>query len=206
MTTSADLPDKKTLRSQLRRARSALGATERERAAEKIVRLAVRLGLLRQGRRIGFYIPSNGEIDILPLMNRALELGVECYLPQLPSRALKKLWFTRLGEKPQHWTINRFGIPEYHDRVSKRQRIAQLDLVFVPLLGFDDQGYRIGMGGGFYDASLAFLHRRRSWRRPRLVGVAFDCQHVPAVPYDPWDVPLNLALTERRAYRFYSPR
>lgn len=199
-------PDKKTLRNALRRARNSLGTAERKHAAEQLVRRAVRLRLLRQHRRIGFYIPSNGEIDILPLMNRALELGVHCYLPQLPSRALKKLWFTRLGQKPQHWSFNRFGIPEYHDRVSKRQRIAQLDIAFVPLLGFDDRGYRIGMGGGFYDASLAYLHRRRRWRRPKLIGIGFDCQHVPEVPNDPWDVPLNLAITEQRAYRFYSPR
>lgn len=205
MNTSA-IPDKKTLRSQLRRARNAIGVAERQLAARRIVRRALHLRLLRQGRRIGFYIPNQGEFDIMPLLDRARALGVDCYLPQLPSRALKKLWFTRLGEKPQHWSLNRFGIPEYHDRSDKRLRIAQLDLVFVPLLGFDDQGYRIGMGGGFYDASLAFLHRRRNWRRPRLVGVAFDCQHVPAVPYDPWDVPLNLAITEKRAYRFYSPR
>ncbi len=202
MSSRADLPDKKTLRSQLRRARNAIGRAERRRAARRIVRRALHLRLLKQGRRIGFYIPSNNELDILPLLERARALGVDCYLPQLPSRALKKLWFTRLGEKPQHWRLNRFGIPEYHDRRDKRLRIAQLDLVFVPLLGFDDNGYRIGMGGGFYDASLAFLHRRRNWRRPRLVGVAFDCQHVPAVPYDPWDVPLDLAITERRAYVF----
>jgi len=199
-------PDKKTLRSALRRARASLGPAERKRAAEQVARRVVHLRLLRQRRRIGFYIPSKGELDILPVINRALAFGVHCYLPQLPSRALKKLWFTRLGQKPQHWSVNRFGIPEYHDRSDGRLRIARLDLVFVPLLGFDDRGYRIGMGGGFYDASLAFLHRWRRWHRPRLVGVAFDCQRVPAAPNDPWDVPLDLVVTERRAYRPYSPR
>lgn len=195
-------PDKKTLRSQLRRARASLGPRARREAAQKVARLVARLHLLRHGRRIAFYIPSKGELDSLPLLNRALAVGAACYLPKLPLRSLKRLWFTRLGNHAHHWRPNRFGIPEYDDRQAKRLRAQQLDLIFVPLLGFDDAGYRLGMGGGFYDTSLAYLHRRRQWRRPKLVGVAFDCQHVERVPHDPWDVPLDLAVTERRVYRF----
>ncbi|MBI5936943.1 MAG: 5-formyltetrahydrofolate cyclo-ligase [Betaproteobacteria bacterium] len=194
--------DKKTLRSELRRARGALGPRQRRAAALKVARLAARLHLLRHDRRIGFYIPSKGEIDILPLMNRALAVGAPCYLPKLPLRSLKRLWFTRLGNHAHHWRLNRFGIPEYDDGQAKRLRAQQLDLIFVPLLGFDDAGYRLGMGGGFYDTSLAYLRRRRQWRRPKLIGVAFDCQHVARVPHDPWDVPLDLAVTEKRIYRF----
>ena len=76
------------------------------------------------------------------------------------------------------------------------------DVVFMPLLGFDLRGFRIGMGGGFYDASLAFLGRRRSWRRPRLIGLAFEAQRVDRLPEDEWDIPLDGVLTERRYYRF----
>ncbi len=195
-------PDKKALRAGLRRARAAIPAAERLHAARQVERLAVRLGLLRPGRRIGFYIPAKGELDILPLLDRAQALGVACFLPIVPGHFHKKLWFSRLGEHEHLWGVNRFGIPEYHDWRRKRVRAHRLDLIFVPLLGFDARGYRIGMGGGYYDSSLAFLRLRRSWRRPRLVGVAFDVQRVERVPDDPWDVPLDLAITERRVYRF----
>ncbi len=66
----------------------------------------------------------------------------------------------------------------------------------MPLIGFDAHGGRIGMGGGYYDASLAFLAVRRVWRRPRLIGVAFSAQEVEYIPLDPWDIPLDGILTE----------
>lgn len=156
--------------------------------------------LVGRSKRIGFYIPANSELNILPLLNRALWLGVNCYLPIVPHRSSRKLWFTRMGDGA-HWSLNRFGIPEYGHHLAKL-RISQLERVFVPLLGFDAQGYRMGMGGGFYDASLAYLSQRKAWRRPKLIGVGFEVQRVERLPTDPWDIPLDGVLTERAFYRF----
>jgi 5-formyltetrahydrofolate cyclo-ligase len=73
-----------------------------------------------------------------------------------------------------------------------------LDVVLVPVVGFDRRGNRLGMGAGFYDRALQRrLDARRPWRRPRLVGVAFACQELPAIAASPWDVPLDLIVTER---------
>lgn len=72
----------------------------------------------------------------------------------------------------------------------------------MPLLGFDRQGYRMGMGGGYYDSSLAFLARRRHWRRPKLIGLAFEAQARDRLPTDPWDIPLDAVITERGLHRF----
>jgi 5-formyltetrahydrofolate cyclo-ligase len=58
------------------------------------------------------------------------------------------------------------------------------------------------MGGGYYDTTLAYLLRRRLWRKPLLIGVGYECQRVEALPHDPWDTPLDAALTERRLIRF----
>ena len=95
---------------------------------------------------------------------------------------------------------NRYGIPEPMDTQPRSAR--QLDLLLIPLVGFDSAGHRLGMGGGYYDATLAFLRHRRHWRKPRLLGVAYECQKVEALPHDPWDMPLDAVLTERRLYRF----
>mgnify|MGYP001765702845 CR=1 FL=1 len=152
--------------------------------------------LLARKRRIGFYVPAKSEIDVLPLLDRAVSMGADCYLPVVPGRGLRKLWFIRLGDRPT-WVLNRYGIPEYQPPSARKVRAYQLDILFMPLLGFDAHGWRIGMGGGYYDASLAKLSRRRHWHRPRLVGVAFSVQQVDKVPHDPWDVPLNGVLTER---------
>jgi 5-formyltetrahydrofolate cyclo-ligase len=76
--------------------------------------------------------------------------------------------------------------------------VVGIDVVVLPVVGFDRRGNRLGMGAGYYDRAL---RRRqdaaRAWRRPLLVGVAFACQELPAIPASPWDVPLDLIVTER---------
>jgi 5-formyltetrahydrofolate cyclo-ligase len=100
---------------------------------------------------------------------------------------------------------NHFSIPEPVSRGRGMVKLSRLDLVLTPLVGFDAQGNRLGMGGGFYDRSFAFLRRRQSWRKPRLLGLAFDLQEVNAQTGDQtegglarqaWDVPLDGVVTE----------
>lgn len=189
--------DKRELRRLLRARRRSLSRHERQLASRGLARHAAPL-LLRH-RRIGFYLANDGEMDLTPLLNQALWRGFQCFLPAVPPRGLKKLWFTLLTGQPV-WGHNRFGIPEHwsHHWV----RAAQLDLLFIPLVGFDLHGNRLGMGGGFYDASLAYLRGRHAWRKPYRVGVAFECQKVEELPFDPWDIPLDAVVTEKRLYRF----
>ncbi len=190
--------DKYTLRRQLKAARNALKPTERRHAARASLRLALRHGLLLRAQRIGFYLPQGGEFDVHPLLDRALGMGLECYLPILPRRGR----VMRFGRVRHHTPMrpNRYGIPEPVD--AKPLRARQLDLLLMPLVGFDLLGHRLGMGGGYYDATLAFMVHRRLWRKPRLVGVAYECQRADALPHDPWDMPLDAVLTERRLCRF----
>lgn len=194
-------PEKSALRKTLRRLRREVPEAVRKAAGGAISRFALRHGLLARKRRLGLYIPAKGEIDCRPLLKRAQRLGADCYLPVVPRARQRVLWFSRLGTAPL-WRDNRYGIPEYGHRRSPRVRAGELDILFLPLLGFDSAGYRMGMGGGYYDASLAYLARRRHWHKPRLIGLAFDVQGVERLPRDPWDVPLDAVITERRYYRF----
>ncbi len=141
------------------------------------------------------YLASDSEVDTTPILERAWKLGKEIYLPVLAPFLHNRLWFTRY-ETDTPLVRNRFGIAE--PRSVHRQRIPShaLDLVLTPLVGFDAEGNRLGMGGGFYDRSFAFLCRRRHWRKPRLVGLAYDFQQLPALPAHRWDVPLNAVATD----------
>jgi 5-formyltetrahydrofolate cyclo-ligase len=101
--------------------------------------------------------------------------------------------------------VDRHGLvaPEGHGaRIAPRR----LDVVFVPLVAIDPSGTRLGMGGGFYDRLFAFRHRRNTWRKPRLVGVAYDLQRVPHITRKPWDVPLDYVITESGLHRTGSDR
>jgi 5-formyltetrahydrofolate cyclo-ligase len=73
-------------------------------------------------------------------------------------------------------------------------------VMLVPLAAFDVRGHRIGYGGGYYDRAIERLHDRGL--RPRLIGVAFDCQLVTEVPNEKHDVQLDAMLTESGLRRF----
>jgi len=192
--------DKHTLRRQLQTARKAFTPTTRRLASRASLRIALRVGLFLRAERIGFYLPQGSEFDVRPLLSQALMMKRQCYLPMLPRRG-RVMRFGRVKSKTK-MTKNRYGIAEPVDARALKAR--QLDLLLMPLVGFDHQGHRLGMGGGYYDATLAFMHRRRLWRKPRLVGIAYECQRVEALPHDPWDMPLDAVLTERQLYRFTS--
>jgi 5-formyltetrahydrofolate cyclo-ligase len=68
--------------------------------------------------------------------------------------------------------------------------------VLAPLVAFDRSGNRLGMGGGYYDRSFAYLRHRVHWRRPRLIGYAYGFQEVQALERAHWDVPLSGVVTE----------
>ncbi len=102
---------------------------------------------------------------------------------------------------------NRFNIPEPDIPPAERLQPQQLHLVLAPLVAFDSTGTRLGMGGGFYDRSFAFLRDPdyRGWR-PRLLGLGYEFQRM-AVPLArrTWDVPLDAAATEEGLYVFAQP-
>jgi 5-formyltetrahydrofolate cyclo-ligase len=191
--------NKSTLRRQLRAARSAIRPDQRRIAGRNATRLALRVGLLLRARRIGFYLPHNAEFDVTPLLNQALWMNRGCYLPVIPQRQAQPMRFGLVHDR-HIMLANRYGIHEPQDLRPLRAR--QLDLLLVPLVGFDDAGYRLGMGGGYYDATLAYLGRRRHWKKPFLVGIGYECQRVAQLPHDPWDRPLDAVLTEKRYRRF----
>ena len=201
MPPSPDPLDKAALRRELRARRKRVEPAQRRVASSRLVRLALRGNLLARGRRIGLYIPVNGEIDVLPLLKRARAMGARCCLPIVPGQDRKRMWFSQVGERPA-WVLNRYGIPEYRHPLAPRLRARALDVLVMPLLGFDARGCRLGMGGGYYDASLAYLRRFRRWRRPWVVGVAYAMQEVSSLPRDPWDIPLDAVLTEQ-GYRLF---
>lgn len=199
------MTDLRTLRQQLRAQRRDLEPHQQERLSAEIVGHLARHRLFRAARHIACYLPNDGEVDIRPLMTQAWVMGKTVYLPVLSEIHRNHLHFLPYRAEDE-LVANRFGIPEprlsLHKGVSRKMiSPAQLDLVLTPLVGFDALGNRLGMGGGFYDRTFAFLHRRRYWRKPHLLGVAYGFQQVDGevdggLPRQPWDVPLKAIVTE----------
>jgi 5-formyltetrahydrofolate cyclo-ligase len=195
-------PDTRTPspRAQLRKhclqARKTLSVAERREASHAICRRLHRSPHYWGARHIAFYWPMAVEVDLRELLGAALREGKRCYLPVL--RPGRRLWFVRYREgdvlRPSH-----YGIPEPRFRQRDALAPSLLDLVCMPLAGFDRSGTRLGMGGGYYDRSFSFLRSGRG--KPRLVGVAFSCQETAHIEREPWDVPLAGVITERAEIR-----
>ena len=187
-----------TLRQPLRTERRALSPRAQRQHAREIARQLGKLPCFLRARRIGGYQAADGEVDLSPLVARLQASHRHYYLPVLRTYPRGKLWFVR-----QRWgerlLPNRYGIPEPALR-DPRMPWA-LDLLLLPLVGFDAQCHRLGMGGGYYDRSLSYLRRLSHWKRPHLIGIAHECQRLPQLPVQPWDIPLDLVVTEQRIYR-----
>ncbi len=198
MTEPALLP-RPQLRRMLRKARRALTPSQQRQAARGLYKQLAQHPLFRRAKHISLYLPMDGEIDPRLLMRAAQRRGKATYLPVLSAWPRTKMVFQRVrpGEKLKP---NRFRIPEPRHNIALQRKVWALDLVLLPLVGFDDVGGRLGMGGGFYDRSLAYLARRKNWRKPTLLGLAHECQKVQRLAQASWDVPLQGTVTDKAWY------
>ncbi|WP_096367276.1 5-formyltetrahydrofolate cyclo-ligase [Thiohalobacter thiocyanaticus] len=195
------MTDRRSLRRRMRQARRALSPRQRQQLAEAVDRRLHRHKLFYASRHIAAYLAVDGEVDATPLMQRAWTMGKILYLPVLLPCGENRLWFAPY--RPEDKLVpNRFGILEPARAAHTRVSPHRLDLVLAPLVAFDNQGNRLGMGGGFYDRSFAYLARHRSYRRPRLLGLAYEFQRQPQLDHQPWDVPLAGVVTEARISLF----
>lgn len=198
MTAPAPL-SRQQLRRQLRAARRALTPAQQRQAAHGLYRQLAQHPLFRRARHIALYLPNDGEIDPRPLLREAQRRGKQTYLPVLSDWPRTKMVFQRVrrGEKLRP---NRFGIAEPRIDRARQRTVWALDLILLPLVGFDEQGGRLGMGGGFYDRSLAYRGRRKAWHAPILLGLAHECQKVQRLAQASWDVPLRGTVTDEAWY------
>ena len=192
------------LRRMLRKARRALTPSEQRQAAQGLYRQLAQHPLFRRAKHISLYLPTDGEIDPRLLLRAAQRRGKATYLPVLSAWPRTKMVFQRVrpGDK---LLPNRFRILEPRVNARRQRQVWALDLVLLPLVGFDDVGGRLGMGGGFYDRSLAYLARRQSWRKPTLLGLAHECQKVERLAQASWDVPLAGTVTDKQWYVAQTP-
>jgi 5-formyltetrahydrofolate cyclo-ligase len=182
--------DRRALRARLRALRRALPPLARLQAAERLAANLHPLEALRSAADVAGYWAVDGELSLHALL--AGPLAERYCLPLVqPDRTLRfARW--RAGAP---LSTNRYGIPEPSGTPTLAP--AQLDLVLLPLIGFDRRGNRLGSGAGFYDRSFAFLHGTPRPARPLLVGIAYSEQEVAALPAHDWDVPLDFVATER---------
>ncbi|MBT3799229.1 MAG: 5-formyltetrahydrofolate cyclo-ligase [Porticoccaceae bacterium] len=183
------------IRSQLRVKRRSLTEQEQQLAAQKISSLVNKESLFIQGNRVGVYLANDGEIDPSLIVSMARTAGCHCFLPVIDPIHAHCLYFAQY-DLDSELNANRYGILEPVVEQAMMLSARDLDILLMPLVAFDREGTRIGMGGGFYDRSLAFM-AETEYPKPALIGLAHSLQEMPHLVRQQWDIPLHLIATEK---------
>ena len=181
--------NKQLLRRQLRARRRNFKGLARQQASKNINHRLAAWFRSHQLRNIAGYCAFDGEVELDWLMRQS---RFKIYLPRVGNN--HQLSFHPKSAPRRHYSqrkpLNRYGIAE--PIIARRISPARIQVILLPLVGFDTQGNRLGMGAGFYDRFLASCPNR-----PKTIGVAFSFQQVETLPTDPWDQPLDAIMTER---------
>ena len=198
------LPDFTTLSAARRSLRASLNAHRRQvppqqraHISQLVAQNADRSLRLRSGWRIALYAALPWELDAAPLIALAESRGCRVFLPRIDRRRASSAM--RFVPRCGPWRYNRLGIAEPQGSESLGAR--WLEVVFLPLVGFDRRGVRLGTGGGFYDRPFAFRHLRQVWHAPRLVGLAYAFQEVDRIEAAAHDVLMDAVVTEEGVIR-----
>ena len=174
------------LRAELRERRRGLSRAEKKAASAAIACHAQSLQEWDSARRVALYRSTEEEIGTEDLTQLCLSAGKSLYLPVVEDNRLLSFARWSTGAPLQD---NRLGIGEPLPD-SERCPVEELDILFMPLVGWDKAGNRLGMGGGYYDRTL------EARRGPLLVGLAYSAQERENLPSDDWDIALDAVLTE----------
>ena len=190
---------KQQLRQMLRERRHRLSASEQHLAGQRLRDILCQQDCYLKSHRIALYLANDGEIDPKGIAHQAWQQGKQCFLPVLHPQRPGWLQFMPWLSST-HMKKNRFGIPEPDANLYQPVPVWSLDLILLPLTGFDRKGHRMGMGGGFYDRTFAFIKTAERIRSPQLIGLAHECQRVDHLPVDSRDVPLAAIASDRQLY------
>lgn len=174
---------KKNLRSRIQKIK--ISDPQKKQASLRVCQKIQKTSFFRDAKTIGFYAAAQDEIDLFPLVEKALNLGKKIYFPRIQRGRIE---FRQVQNVDSDFRIGTFKIREPHPKRTVK-RIRPLDLILVPGRAFDARGARLGRGGGYYDRLLA------KWRSSVRLGVAFRKQKVKSIPVLKHDIHMDAVIT-----------
>ena len=187
---------KQTLRNRILHRRRQLSPEELDQHSEQIAAHLFKQRYYQQAQHISLYVAFQNEVHTKTILENALSLNKSCYFPVMKKN--KQLDFFKVDATTQ-FAPNKVGIlePEPTQKNNHLFKPHHLDLVLVPLVAFDSDCHRLGMGGGYYDATF---HFRKQFEKPIMIGLAYDFQKLSYVPNNNLDVLLDGIVTEKHLY------
>lgn len=187
---------KQAIREHIKKQRMALSESQKHQAAIGAWLQVINLPEFEKANHIGCYVATRGELETRPILQTILKLGKTSYLPIVkPKESLLAFYRYDLNKKMK---LNQYGILEPIPNGTNHIDAQSLDLVLVPLVAFDNECHRLGMGKGYYDRTFAF---RKTQKRPLLIGLAYSFQNVFDLPTDPFDIDIDIVVTNQKTYK-----
>ena len=198
MTQFPEVPSsRQQIRQLIRQRRRALTNEQQRHFADQAAARMLAYPPIVMATSVALFLSFDGELDTRPLIEQLWRAGKRLYLPVLHPFSPGNLLF--LHYHPQsELVVNRLKIQEPKLDVRDVLPLSDLDVLITPLVAFDSQGQRLGMGGGFYDRTL------QNWQcyGVQPVGYAHDCQQVESLPVEQWDIPLPAVVTPSQTWRW----
>lgn len=163
----------------------------RAMSSEKIAERVIHAPWFQRASCVGCYLPTSAEVNTWKIIARAWRMKKRVFVPVVKKN--RRMQFRELTPNTD-LRAGQWGLlePDSGEIVSARM----LDVVVTPVVAFDEDNHRIGMGGGYFDRTFAFTRHRMHWQRPRMIGLAFACQKVAKIPPNPWDIRVFTVITE----------
>jgi len=184
-------PLKTRLRKELRQKRAAIDADLRVQWDALINQHLEAFATQHRWSLVAAYMAFDGEPDLLPVLSNLGQKGVKLALPVIQDAPAETHISMRAWSLGQDMVANHYGIAEPGG--TEDIRLSDIDLVLVPLVGWDRAGGRLGMGAGYYDR---LFQPCAGAAKPMRIGVGYEIQCLPEVPRDPWDIRLHGVITE----------
>lgn len=224
MTKNIDITQSKTqrsrqqLRTKIRQRRRFLSPQAQSQAAKLLTKRLITLDKVNKANNIALYLSNDGELDTMPFIHWCWQHNKNIYLPVIHPFSHGQLLFLKYTKNTKMIT-NKYGIKEPKLDIRQLCLLSKLDILFTPLVAFDLSGNRLGMGGGFYDRTLAAWYKdnlshklspKDSKRKTpcfnssRLypIGLAHDCQQIDKIENELWDIPLPQIITPTKTFKF----
>mgnify|MGYP001162523753 CR=1 FL=1 len=179
------------VRKNLRRLRRSVSQSYRYKASKSLLHQCQKAGIFNNAKHIASFIPNDGEIETRAITNFLISEHKKVYYPIIKGEKLK---FARVINNK--FKKNRFGISE--PILTQPVDAKSLNVILMPLVAFDKNKNRMGMGGGFYDKTLAFKSVNNLFKTPKIFAIAFDFQEVEALEANHWDIPADGIITPTR--------
>ncbi|MAJ87822.1 MAG: 5-formyltetrahydrofolate cyclo-ligase [Cellvibrionales bacterium TMED148] len=182
-------------RHTMRNRRRAMSSRQQNDASQSILKKIREQNILDNAKRVAIYFATDGEINPLKMPRCFYHSNRNWYLPRL-NQSGKKMMDFALFTADTKMAVNKFGILEPSFEYSEGEPANKMDIIFLPLVGFDRNGNRLGMGGGYYDSTLAFANQG-GLPHTMLVGLAHHFQEKPQLSPRIWDVKLDMIITDQ---------